>query len=315
MRTQTKLLYLGLLTLYALLGSVPASAQCIAWVIGLDFLEQPVGSTSTTQNISWTNYTNLPNQGPPTPMTIASISVYSISRITVGCGPPTSDFTFGGTCLVGLVLMPGDSCNVTANFSPQSLGPLAAEMAVFFTNGSSNVTYAQGSGVATNFTRPTVPVVEYYDAALDKYLITSATGEIAALDAGKQPGWTRTGATFNGLVYDGFLESVCRYYVITSTLDFSHWYFYPGYRCGWLEAAQYGNDVQFFEEDQDVFALIYPSVEEGWCPYATIPLYGFWDGKIGHRYTTSPAIRAEMIAQGWVPEGYGPDPVWGCVSR
>ena len=32
-----------------------------------------------------------------------------------------------------------------------------------------------------------------------------------------------------------------------------------------------------------------------------------------HRYVTSPAIRATMLAAGWIAEGYGPDAVAMCA--
>jgi hypothetical protein len=41
-----------------------------------------------------------------------------------------------------------------------------------------------------------------------------------------------------------------------------------------------------------------------------VPIYRLYNngpgGAPNHRYTTSDAIRAQMIAQGWIPEGYGP---------
>jgi len=49
----------------------------------------------------------------------------------------------------------------------------------------------------------------------------------------------------------------------------------------------------------------------GNCRGGTVPLYRLYnDGKTGapnHRYTTSLAVRAEMVAQGWIPEGSGND--------
>jgi hypothetical protein len=55
---------------------------------------------------------------------------------------------------------------------------------------------------------------------------------------------------------------------------------------------------------------------EGSCGAQLIPLYRFYNnGKGGapnHRYTTNPALRASMIASGWVPEGSGIGVV-GCV--
>src|SRR5215472_1745150 len=47
----------------------------------------------------------------------------------------------------------------------------------------------------------------------------------------------------------------------------------------------------------------------GACPPNTVPVYRFWDGRpdAHHRWTISPDVRKEMLARGWLPEGYGPD--------
>jgi Repeat of unknown function (DUF5648) len=39
-----------------------------------------------------------------------------------------------------------------------------------------------------------------------------------------------------------------------------------------------------------------------------------WNGQSNghHRYTIDPAVRQQMIARGWIPEGYGPDGVVMC---
>jgi len=126
----------------------------------------------------------------------------------------------------------------------------------------------------------------------------------------------RTGASFNGFQSDQGLVPVCRWYAATRTTG-AHWYFWTVGRppCGSLAAELYSSAlVEFVEEDPDVFSFVFPSFLEGWCPYRTTQLYGLYDGVIGHRYTIDPAIRANMIAQGWLAEGYGPG-VFGCVSQ
>ena len=49
----------------------------------------------------------------------------------------------------------------------------------------------------------------------------------------------------------------------------------------------------------------------------TVPLYRLYNngqgGAPNHRYTIDPAIRTQMIGQGWIPEGNGPDGVFACV--
>jgi YVTN family beta-propeller protein len=57
----------------------------------------------------------------------------------------------------------------------------------------------------------------------------------------------------------------------------------------------------------------------GTCPAGTSPLYRLYNDGQGdapnHRLTTDRPTRDAMIGQGWVPEGNGPDTVYGCVPR
>jgi hypothetical protein len=277
------------------------------------FHEQPIGTTSTEQIFSEINYTNIPGGGPLTPMTITSITINDPANPPPSCGDLTHDYVVGGTCAVGLVLMPGESCAVSITFTPQALGPRNM-IVVLRSDLDERDVPVTGTGVTSDFTRPTKPVVEYVNASLNQYVITSAPNEIAALDAGAIKGWVRTGASFNGLSSDPNLLSVCRYYAVTASAA-THWYFFYGpYRCGWFELSLYAPRlVDWVQEDPDVFNLVFTS-PNGWCPYATTQLYGLWDRIIGHRYTIDPTIRANMIAQGWLAEGYGPGVV-ACVSQ
>jgi hypothetical protein len=55
----------------------------------------------------------------------------------------------------------------------------------------------------------------------------------------------------------------------------------------------------------------------GFCPFSTQPVYRLFNNGQGaapnHRYTTDLATLAQMIANGWVPEGYGPLGVIMCA--
>ena len=55
------------------------------------------------------------------------------------------------------------------------------------------------------------------------------------------------------------------------------------------------------------------------CPQQTRPVYRLYNNGLGgepnHRYTTSTAIRAAMLARGYLAEGYGPDAVAMCAPR
>jgi hypothetical protein len=52
----------------------------------------------------------------------------------------------------------------------------------------------------------------------------------------------------------------------------------------------------------------------GVCPNAWIAVYRLWNQRAdsNHRYTTDAAIKASMIAKGYVAEGYGADAVALC---
>ena len=50
----------------------------------------------------------------------------------------------------------------------------------------------------------------------------------------------------------------------------------------------------------------------------TQPVYRIWNGRVtdvNHRYTTSAAVRDQMVAAGGIAEGYGPDAVAMCAPR
>ena len=71
---------------------------------------------------------------------------------------------------------------------------------------------------------------------------------------------------------------------------------------------------EFILETPAAFYVERPDVVTGKCPPKGIAVYPLWDGRsdANHRYTTERAIRDEMIARGWIVEGYGPDAVAFC---
>jgi hypothetical protein len=54
----------------------------------------------------------------------------------------------------------------------------------------------------------------------------------------------------------------------------------------------------------------------GACPSTTVPVYRVWNQRAdsNHRYVTSRALRDQMVARGYVAEGYGPDAVIMCAG-
>jgi hypothetical protein len=178
-------------------------------------------------------------------------------------------------------------------------------------------------------TPPPVTAVEYYNAATDRYFITASAPEIDAIDSGRTTGWQRTGETFMvggsaktdlGIEYHYVGGPVCRYYIPAAEGD-SHFYSASQEEC----AAVRRQFPSFVLESDAVFYAALPDITTGECsamaglldgdiPLA--PVYRLWDGRqdANHRLTTSLAIRSEMIARGWLPEGYGPVGVVMCAG-
>jgi len=165
---------------------------------------------------------------------------------------------------------------------------------------------ASGPAVAA-----TAIAVEYFHGGYGHYFVTASPQEIAALDAGKLPGWNRTGETFAVLAPDAAgASNVCRFWTgQTFAPKSSHFYTPIASECAKVK----GNRDWTFEGE--VFAMALPDAA-GACAGGSVPLYRLYnDGKSGapnHRYTTQPTIRSYMVTQGWIPEGAGIG-VIGCV--
>jgi hypothetical protein len=162
------------------------------------------------------------------------------------------------------------------------------------------------------------PVIEYYDAALDHYFITQFKDEIAALDARAHPGWMRTGQSF--LAYrpgEGAGQPVGRYYGLPSAGLDTHFFT----RNIADEMFLIAHAAEWEQEAGDAFDLDFPSYVVGnvlvqnSCAPGEVPVYRLWNQRVdsNHRYTTDPAIKAQMIAKGYVAEGYGPDAIMMCA--
>jgi hypothetical protein len=145
--------------------------------------------------------------------------------------------------------------------------------------------------------------IEYYNAGFDHYFMTSIADEIAKLDNGTFPGWARTGQTFT--VYaDSPAGSapVCRFFSTSFSPRSSHFYTPDINECG---VVRQNPDWQF---EGNVFAVLAPG-PAGDCAPGSQPIYRVYNngqgGAPNHRYTTSEAIRTQMLGKGWIPEGYG----------
>jgi streptogramin lyase len=154
-------------------------------------------------------------------------------------------------------------------------------------------------------------VVEFYNAALDHYFISALDADIEALDSGRLKGWQRTGLTFDGYLSPAPGTSpVCRFYLPPGSGD-SHFYSASPAECSEVMTKF----PQFLYEAADVFHIALPDTATGARPGGTKPVYRLWNNRAdsNHRYTSDLAVKAQMIARGYVAEGYGADAVIMCA--
>ena len=160
----------------------------------------------------------------------------------------------------------------------------------------------------------TVTVVEYRHAVLDHYFVTSDVAEIAGLDAGVFAGWKRTGAGFRAWPSAAAGRTpICRFYLPPGYGD-SH---FLSADTGECERVRLANPA-FVLESEAAMHLAAPDPLSGACTDpSTQPVYRIWNRKpdTNHRYTTSSAVRDQMVAAGGVAEGYGPGAVAMCAPR
>jgi hypothetical protein len=165
----------------------------------------------------------------------------------------------------------------------------------------------------------TVAAVEFYNAALDHYFLTSSPQEIADLDAGVHAGWQRTGQQFK--VFSpgksgGVGVPVCRFYGLPSFGLDSHFYTAFAGECAEIP-AKFGGAWQL--EDPDVFEVRLPATADAFCPTGFDNVYRAWNQRrdSNHRFTTDLAVADQMVGRGYVLEGDGVSgrPVAMCVPH
>jgi hypothetical protein len=156
------------------------------------------------------------------------------------------------------------------------------------------------------------PIVEFYHPALDHYFITSDAGEIEALDSKTLRGWGRTGQVFFAPTASASAQPVCRYYGLPAAGLASHFYSASVQECNAL-AQNY--PTSWVKETDTAFFIDLPDVATGTCRAGSIPVWRLWNDRAdsNHRYTTNANVRAAMLAQGYVAEGYGPLAVAMCA--
>jgi hypothetical protein len=177
--------------------------------------------------------------------------------------------------------------------------------------------------IATNFSGtsamvPPTPVtsVEFFNAALNHYFISALAPDIDALDSGRIAGWVRTNLNF--LVYPSQASGgagaspVCRI-LIPPPAD-SHFFSASPQEC----ADTLAKFPFMVKETDAAFYIALPVTTgpmAGTCPALTVPVYRVFNNRPdgNHRYTTSRAIRDQMVALGGTAEGYGDDAVIMCA--
>lgn len=160
-----------------------------------------------------------------------------------------------------------------------------------------------------------VPVVEFYHRALDHYFVSADAGEIAALDASQLSGWARTGIGFAGFAANAAAPDgstpVCRFYGDPKAGLDSHFYSASPVEC----AAVRAHFPAWIFESASVFRVFMPDSNTGICPAGTMPIYRAFNGRadVNHRYTHDYTVLRQMVAKGYVAEGYGDPPVAMCA--
>ena len=173
------------------------------------------------------------------------------------------------------------------------------------------------AGVGASVPALAVTAVEYYNPSLDHYFISNLQPDIDALDSGRIAGWFRTGSSFYVYSTGGaFLNPVCRY-LIPPQHGNSHFFSASPAECAAI-ANRIGFDPNYsgyILETSAAFYVELPDIFTGACPGGTTAVYRLWNNRFdsNHRYTTSRTIKLQMMALGYIAEGYGPDAVAMCA--
>jgi hypothetical protein len=256
----------------------------------VDFGSRVVGATGSTHQIQFRN---------------SATDVFPITTVQLR-GPQLGDFSLTGDC-ANSTLAAGASCTLTVGFAPTASGPRSVEIQLISPFYSEHSILVMGDGTVA--AGAPVTVVEFYNAGLDHFFISSLAADIEGLDSGRLAGWARTGHTFKA--YDGPVanaDSICRFYLPPAFGD-SHFYGRSIAECDQTRAKF----PQFVFESPAVMYLFVPV--NGTCDVGMVPVYRVFSnrGDANHRYTILRGVRDEMVGRGWVAEGDGPDLVVMCA--
>ena len=163
--------------------------------------------------------------------------------------------------------------------------------------------------------------VEFYHAVLDHYFVSSLAPDIDSLDSGRATGWARTGETYKVMPVasaapPAVFGPVCRFLIPPAKGD-SHFFSASVDECADVLRLSTTNPNYegYVQETESAYFAVLPNQLTGACPAGLRPLYRLWNQRVdsNHRYTTSAAIKTEMLGRGFLGEGYGPDTVAMCV--
>ena len=159
----------------------------------------------------------------------------------------------------------------------------------------------------------TVPVIEYYRADRDHYLMSADPLEIQFIDLVLKSVFQRTGELFFAWT-DPVLAPlnavpVCRFYS-GGVID-SHYFTASAAECQFIIARWPGIWVL---ENPAAFYVLLPDIN-GQCQAGTLPVYKFFDNRqdANQRHTIDLSVRRAMLNRAWVPQGFGPNHVAFCT--
>lgn len=146
----------------------------------------------------------------------------------------------------------------------------------------------------------TVDAIELYSAARDRYFMTTNAAELQALEASGD--FVRTGQRFKVYQVNGSDGRGFPVYRFVSSPDsrLDAHFFTVSYR----EYLVLLRTPEWLLEGQP-FEAGFPDSLTGECP-GLYPVYRLFNPRNGdHRWTIDPALRAFLIEQGWIAEGFG----------
>jgi hypothetical protein len=234
-------------------------------------------------------------------LTITNIGGSDVQFSSLSSSNPSEFAVLSSNC--GGSLAPSASCQFEIAFTPGGPGPRTASITVV-SSGSASLQTVALTGVGTQASG-VVAAVEYYHAVFDHYFVTVSHDEITKLDNGTFVGWAPTGRSFNVYPSTGARAgsvAACRFFSTSFDPKSSHFYTPSATECTIVKTNR---DWTF---EGEVFNVT-PAGPDGSCASGTQPVYRMYNNGSGgapnHRYTTDASVRTQMLAKGWIPEGFG----------